>query len=118
MKQQIKEYFLDYLFYVLLLPYSSNNLNKQAVNTTPSNASSLNNSAQLNEIPNQTDTTLLTSNTPPNTEIPACLSENIYKRLKNDLNLDNFFHIIFLIMRKYFFTLLLVHRIQDIVLYK
>ncbi len=57
----LRKYFLDYLFYFLLLPYSVNK-------------------------PAATDSTATNVVTP---EIPACMSEILYKRYKNDFNLDD-----------------------------
>ena len=69
---KLRKQFLDYLFYYLLLPYTQN---KPTV-TTP------------NQNPSSTPiTTPPATNTQP--EIPACMSEAIFKRFKNDINLEN-----------------------------
>ena len=62
---------MDYLFYFLLLPYATN---KPAAAPIP------------------TPGTQPVATTPPVNqapEIPACMSDIIYKRYKNDFNLDD-----------------------------
>ena len=58
----LRKYLLDYLFHFLLLPYSTSN-NTANVATAAATAQVI--------------------------ETPACLSEVIYKRFKNDLNLED-----------------------------
>lgn len=71
---KLRKYFLDYLYYFLLLPYSTN-IAKPVVNDE-SNA-------------NTTAVSSTPSNVTPVSDIPAGFSETIYKRFKNDFNLDN-----------------------------
>ncbi len=63
---KLRKQFLDYLFYFLLLPYATN---KQPLANTASNTAA--------------------PATSPVQEIPACLSEAIYKRFKTDVNLED-----------------------------
>ena len=86
---KLRKQLIDYLFYFLLLPYSSNTAPKLpplAQTTSPS-------TTQLQTQAPQTSTSApaLTQATPASTtpETPACLSESIYKRFKNDFNMDN-----------------------------
>lgn len=69
---KLRKYFLDYLFYFLLLPYSPS---KPVV---PVAVASTDNSASAS---------LVAPPTAP--EIPACMSEIIFKRYKNDFTLDD-----------------------------
>ena len=78
---KLRKQFITYLLQFLLLPYNQNSVNKPPP-SLDSNADS-NNSQQA--------TTFASINMPdaPISETPACLSEAVYKRLKNDINLDN-----------------------------
>ena len=67
---------MDYLYFLLLLPYASN---KQAVA----------NQASATGAQQQETTTAATAAVNPAPETPACMSESIYKRFKADLNLEN-----------------------------
>ena len=72
------------MFYLLLLPYSQNVVQQPPL-ATPSQASP--NSSDTNT---QTTTPAAASSTQAaNSDIPACLSESIFKTYKNDINLDN-----------------------------
>jgi proteasome component ECM29 len=88
---KLRKYFLDYLFYFLLLSYSSQ--------TKPANNSG-GGAAALTPLPPLTgnsveDTNILTqaaaaaSISQQASDVPACMSESIYKRFKNDFNLEN-----------------------------
>ncbi|CAF0720691.1 unnamed protein product [Brachionus calyciflorus] len=71
---KLRKQFLDYLFYYLLLPYTQN-INKPVPTQTTQP------SVPLAQQPNPS--------TSSQSEIPACMSEAIYKRFKNDINLEN-----------------------------
>ena len=72
-----------------MLPYNSNTAPKLpplAQTTTPSTTQ-----LQTQSLQTSTPTPALTQATTANTtpETPGCLSESIYKRFKNDFNMDN-----------------------------
>ena len=64
--QKIRKYFLDYLFNYLLLPYEYPQNAVKAATQQPQ-----------------------TSEVPPTSEIPSCMSEKVYKQFKNDVNLQD-----------------------------
>ncbi len=78
----IRKIFMDYLLNYLLLPYESANV-KPPVSTTqqPQSQEQLQN-AQTNSIVNEPIVTTAAAS-----EIPACMSEKLYKQFKNDVNL-------------------------------
>jgi proteasome component ECM29 len=65
-KPKLRKYFLDYLFQLLLLPYSTHQQQQQQQSTP-------------------LETPLVTTTN----EIPACMSESSFKRFKLDLNIEN-----------------------------
>ena len=62
---KLRKYFLDYLFYFLLLPYAPNK--QPVVNPVSTGTPTLSNVQQI-------------AATNPTPDIPACMSESIYKR--------------------------------------
>ena len=87
---KLRKYVLDYFFYCLLLPYSSTNTaNKIPVSSNVNSNTSLTAGSVVDA--NSAFSASASTTTPftQANEIPACLSENIYKRYKNDLNLEN-----------------------------
>ncbi len=74
----MRQYFLDYLFQFLLLPYSSSQKIQQ---TTISSQSQLASSSS--------EEATLSNSATHVSETPACLSEAAYKKFKMDINLDN-----------------------------
>lgn len=81
---KLRKQFLDYLFFVLLLPYSQNT-NKPLV-TTSTTITATPGNPPMSLLPQTPQTSTPSA---PASEIPACLSESIYKRLKNDINIEN-----------------------------
>ena len=73
---KLRKYFLDYLFYFLLLPYAPSKPAVAAVQTP-----STDNTA--------TAAAAAVTSQPAVPEIPACMSETIFKRYKNDFTLDD-----------------------------
>jgi hypothetical protein len=96
---KIRNYFLDYLFYTLLLPYSANSLaiNKAATTTqVPSAIGAVLNSTptegaftELSHQQRVAQSAVQSQQTSINNELPPCFSENVYKRFKNNINLEN-----------------------------
>jgi hypothetical protein len=79
---KLRKQFITYLFHFLLLPYNQNPVVKPPVSnenagTAGAAASPVNTNTSIN-MPDA-----------PISETPACLSESVYKRFKNDINLDN-----------------------------
>jgi hypothetical protein len=84
---KLRKQFITYLFHFLLLPYNQNPVVKPSVSNENSNAGAAS-TAGVAASPVNTNTSI---NMPdaPISETPACLSESVYKRFKNDINLDN-----------------------------
>jgi proteasome component ECM29 len=87
---KLRKYFLDYLFYFLLLPYASQNKPANTATSTPMTTLPplTGNSAEDTNILAQAAAAASISQAQTN-DVPACMSENIYKRFKNDFNLEN-----------------------------
>jgi proteasome component ECM29 len=88
---KLRKYVLDYMFYFLLLPYSLHQTSSKAGHSPASVMSTL---------PPLTDETgglaaqaaaasIIAAAQAAASEVPACMSEAIYKRFKSDVNFDN-----------------------------
>jgi len=75
---KLRKQFITYLFHFLLLPYNQNPVNKPTTSTDAAPT-----------VPQVNTNTSINMPDAPISETPACLSESVYKRLKNDINLDN-----------------------------
>ena len=82
---KLRKYFLDYMFHFLLLPYSTAQTSKPAAPSSEPTAESSNGAVALTS----EEASALPTTTTPSSEVPACMSEAIYKRFKADINLDN-----------------------------
>lgn len=81
---KLRKYFLDYMFHFLLLPYSTTQTSKPVVASSDQTESSNGAASSASE-----EASVLPTATTPSSEVPACMSEAIYKRFKADINLDN-----------------------------
>lgn len=79
---KIRKYFLDYLLNYLLLPYE--------LPTTTNATKPIQQQQQASNANESTNTPpQAQAQPPPTSEIPACLSEKLYKQFKSDVNLEN-----------------------------
>ena len=78
---KLRKQFIAYLFHFLLLPYNQNPVIKPPTSTQTGNTTT--------EAVSLVDTnTSINMPDVPISETPSCLSESVFKRMKNDINLD------------------------------
>ena len=86
---KLRKNLIDYLFYFLLLPYTTNTAPKLPPLTQTTTPSTNQQQTQPPQTSTSTPTQAQTTTANPAPETPACFSESVYKRFKNDFNLDN-----------------------------